>query len=657
VQRREFLKLSATGVAGALLGNLAGCSQSGGSSGGAAAPTSTVVSATSPAATAPLANPQVFPGAPALLNQTPASIVRGCQQELDLDLNVISGALPTDIEGHALFIAARPYQDGTAIFNGDGLIHRVSLEGGVAKLKARFAKTPCYYADEATRGTSDGFTNPNKGLIRMSQTLGVRNEANTALVPMGPGRLLACYDGGRPYEVDPVTLDVVTAVGAIDEWEDALDFPALISSFTPGEVFPTHLSTAHPSYDPRTGELFTVNYSNQRLSVLGLPILQKTFTDIIRWDGQGQLERFPLLDDQGQVLRLDMSAHQIQATRDYIVLMDSAFVIEPERLFLANAFRAQESQATLWIVDRSQLTSARSGQATQARKVVIPHEAVHFVAAYESPAGLLDIVLQHNETSDGSESLTTADVRYDNGQAVRPELAGAFHGSCDLTSVSHHRIDAAAGALVPGSSRRLVDDDYTWTIGFAAHRGATPPAQLDQLYFHSLGFQADVVTERVAKHYESHPSRNRSISSLPFGTGRPGSVFRYDAATSSVADGYLLPTGRVPSSPVFMPRKGGSGDTDGYLFTTIISDDKSWPGSSGDEVWLFDAQNLAQGPICRLGHPQLEMCFTLHTTWLEKLESRSAPYRVDVEAEHQAEVAKLSPALQDMFKRDIYPNF
>ena len=89
----------------------------------------------------------------------------------------------------------------------------------------------------------------------------------------------------------------------------------------------------------------------------------------------------------------------------------------------------------------------------------------------------------------------------------------------------------------------------------------------------------------------------------------------------------------------------------------MLSDDTSWSRSSGDELWVFDAADLARGPLCRLAHPQLDMPFMMHTAFLPELRPRAASYRIDVEADHQAEVRQLTPALQDLFRRQVYPHF
>ncbi|HEY9769149.1 MAG TPA: hypothetical protein V6C71_11745 [Coleofasciculaceae cyanobacterium] len=102
----------------------------------------------------------------------PQTIVAVSRQELiePVKLTIRDSAgntaiLPNDLPGH--FLVIRPSgspdslvtgsarvvwvsKDGwTPLYNGDGLVYRVSFEKGNASLKTRFVKPPCYYVDRA----------------------------------------------------------------------------------------------------------------------------------------------------------------------------------------------------------------------------------------------------------------------------------------------------------------------------------------------------------------------------------------------------------------------------------------------------------------------------------------------------------------------------
>jgi carotenoid cleavage dioxygenase-like enzyme len=203
------------------------------------------------------------------------------RQEINVPLQVLSGEIPADLHGHVYLNSPcgtvnspTPYPKylpngqvngewGDMIFNGDAMLFRFDFDQpGAVSVKSAMLRTPCYWADEATRlGTpyyDQGLYFRSMGIGRTSLRLGVRNQVNTALTPFRfapdqPTRLTANFDVGRPFELDPVSLKLKTAVGSNAEWRP--EFPLAAE-----QVFPMVQSTAHPSFDPRTREYFTVCY-------------------------------------------------------------------------------------------------------------------------------------------------------------------------------------------------------------------------------------------------------------------------------------------------------------------------------------------------------------------------------------------------------------
>ena len=143
--------------------------------------------------------------------------------------------------------------------NGDGFIIQVDFTNATnPKVKTKLMKTPCYYADEATKMGSKhhglmGFH--NMGITRISMLLGGRNQLNTATLPVKfknqkNGSLLATYDVGRPYILDPKSMELVTPVGRASEWMTAQ--PPMIPW-----PFGLIQTSAHPVFDPITCLLYT----------------------------------------------------------------------------------------------------------------------------------------------------------------------------------------------------------------------------------------------------------------------------------------------------------------------------------------------------------------------------------------------------------------
>ena len=571
---------------------------------------------------------------PALDRRLPLTLFDASDQERELALRVISGRLPADLQGHVFIVAALPWGNGAMIFNGDGMMYRLDLGVmGGARLTTRQAKTPCYWADVATRSSPMGFH--NVGVTRMSGTLGVRNELNTAWLPFGE-RLLVTYDGGRPWEVDVQTLELIAPMGTNAQWRSSIPF--VQGPFKP------HLSTAHPFFDEHTGQVFSVNYG---------PAFPDSpaFTDVLRWDGQGDLQRWTLVDERDEPVHITQSAHQLAVTQDYVILVDCAFLVENEQLFNANYARAQAPDAVVYLVRRDAL---RDDQ-TQApcRRVVIPREIVHLTADYDNPQGRVTLYVAHNNATDASEWIRPDDVLYPSGQPVRPQLVGHITSCTDLTSVGRHVIDAERGLLL--ESKHAKDDELTWAVGFLTHAGQTPAGRLEHIFFNAVGMTSESMTQRIVDLYRDHPHREIPIDKLP--EHRPGTLFHFDPTRAALVDAYVFPAGRFASSPQFVPRPQARHGADGYVVCTVVSDDDSWPGSSGDELWVFDAQRLAQGPLARLGHPELDLGFTLHTCFMHELKPRRSAYAVDVRQDYALALQDQPEAIKTLFEQDVFPRF
>ncbi|AFM05773.1 lignostilbene-alpha,beta-dioxygenase-like enzyme [Bernardetia litoralis DSM 6794] len=208
-------------------------------------------------------------------------LVSASREELDIELLVKEGQIPTDIYGHVFVNSSvgsvnsngLPYpkttpsgkansEYGSPILNGDSMVFRFDFDKtGKVTLKSRLLKPPSYYADLASKqGTARhkkyGFS--NMGISRISFELGASNLLSTALTPFKTKnedciRMLATSDLGRPFEIDINTLKVITPIGTNEQWQ-AKNVPFI------DWVFPIHQTSAHPSFDPITKELFTVNY-------------------------------------------------------------------------------------------------------------------------------------------------------------------------------------------------------------------------------------------------------------------------------------------------------------------------------------------------------------------------------------------------------------
>jgi len=638
------------------------------------------------------------------------------------------------LHGHLFIVAPvgnvhdRANTPRTSLLNGDGMVYRVDLAHTRAEVTSRIVKPACYWADRALepigawRGKINSFS--NQGISRTTLELGFRNFGNTALLPMfdeksGAARLLVTYDAGRPMEIDPVTLQTLTPVGAQKEWTSELDFKS-----TPFKLI---LSSAHPVWDATRGELFTVNYGRSVNSLLGakaevsegllgnvpdfghplldsllewiettpsvfktlsslihktgkalfhsvkklLPWLPEDFVKLVRWDGQGALTRWDVVirDENGsqEPLRIQDSMHQVAVTRDYVILADTNYKVgvnqwlynpRPEiptldrfvRLMLA---RPQLGQLALYIIPRAELTAGTS--TVVARRVILPFGAVHFLVDFDNPDKQITLHAGHGSALDIAEWVRTYDRAAWGPGAPPTELSGMLTNSADVGRLGRYVIDAETGNVI--SARTLADEGALWSLGLYAAENVPAwqrlPDRIRDIYWFTSGFRGEMMTRFILNLYRDYPDRLTTLSRLQElceENSSRSSLFRVDAESLTIKDCYEPEGFAMFSSPQIIPARSG-GPEGGLLIVT------EFRGEDASSLLIFDARDLASGPIARLSSPKLRLGLTLHTAWLPHIERSTAGYYVDPREDYGSEVASSrNPYMSEFFEREVYPH-
>jgi carotenoid cleavage dioxygenase-like enzyme len=185
------------------------------------------------------ANPGGFPHEPNYIGlNTPQ------RAEYAVDDLVVTGTIPDDVTG--TFFRAVPdpafppfVSDAGAILSADGMISAIRFAGGKVSTAIRYVGTARHLAEQAAgRALFGKYRNP---FTDRPEAKGIdRTVANTTPV-WHAGHLLMTKEDGRPYRVDPVTLETL----------GRYDFDGALRSET---------MTAHVRIDPETGELFAFGY-------------------------------------------------------------------------------------------------------------------------------------------------------------------------------------------------------------------------------------------------------------------------------------------------------------------------------------------------------------------------------------------------------------
>jgi carotenoid cleavage dioxygenase-like enzyme len=195
-------------------------------------------------------------------------------------LPILSGKLPEGLRGSLYRNGpARLERGGVRVghwFDGDGAILAVHLTESGATGLYRYVQTSGYQAEAA----ADKFLYPNYGMTTPGaiwERWGkpVKNAANTSVLPL-PDKLLALWEGGSPYALDPQTLET-RGTDNLTQLDEGAPF------------------SAHPKCDPQTGEIF--NFGIAPGLTTTLKVYKSDATGKIIQQGTTQLDGLPIVHD------------------------------------------------------------------------------------------------------------------------------------------------------------------------------------------------------------------------------------------------------------------------------------------------------------------------------------------------------------------------
>jgi all-trans-8'-apo-beta-carotenal 15,15'-oxygenase len=287
--------------------------------------------------------------------------------EHDYTVEQIDGRLPEDLTGTLYRIGPGKFQVGNTLlhnlFDGDGMIARFVLDGSSVRFSNRYVRARHFTHGRTSdrirfRGIGDqipGGPAPNIGRLPA-------NTANTNLVEYSGG-LLALWELGNPHRIDPDSLDTL----GLEDFEGTLGFLGAFS--------------AHPKFDPATGDMFN----------FGLDLLPTPRLRTCRIDRAGRAHRL------ASVPMWDLPwNHDFALTSRYMV-----FVLDPILPNIPKVVLARDSfiDSLEFKPDKGTrfLLVPRSG----GRPRIVEHEAllhVHLTNAYDDGDDVVvELVRLHTE--------------------------------------------------------------------------------------------------------------------------------------------------------------------------------------------------------------------------------------------------------------------
>jgi all-trans-8'-apo-beta-carotenal 15,15'-oxygenase len=505
----------------------------------------------------------------------------------DHNLQVTAGAWPSDIAGE-IFISA-PHPDtfgGSHPFYGDGMTYRLSLQSGTyGATQNQFAWRQRRIDSPSARLRAKRKDVFRSTMVGKHSPFGMTNAANTAPLAWG-NRLFMTWDVGRPTEVDPHSLTFLGEVGHRDDWSVFEAFPQ--------PILPMVRSTAHPVIDPDRNVMWTVNSENGQLRV-------------VRYTGTGSVESWPITD-----AIIPQTMHSITHTREWIIVADCAFKIEPQVIFGGKRTVPTNPTAPVFLIRKDDLERTSPGSEVPCKRFEIAPETNHYYAIYDDSDGI-KIVFEHTENSDIAMTQDLGDIDA-LGRPCDPRLRGlyGFPMSPDRTTLID--FNPTTGKL--SEYAELRDPSQLWTrqlsaLDYSADGMAKPTAR------HSVhhGWRPEAITQEMVELY-----RDRVNQSLWPTDETPPLLTTASMPDLKLTAIHAFAMDDFPTSPIFVPRiqsalsnPGGNtnraGGHDGYVVVPVVKD-------TGFRVELFDASAVNAGPIATLTAPNMMVPFVLHSAWM-----------------------------------------
>jgi beta-carotene 15,15'-monooxygenase len=298
-------------------------------------------------------------------------------EEHDTDL-AVEGSLPDWLSGSLIRNGPGSFETAAGEvdhwFDGFAMLRQFSFDGGGVRYRNRFLRTDAYEA--ARRGEfAGGFGTSGGSLLSRLKSFVLDDPYdNTNVIAERIGdEYVALTESTRWAQFDATTLETLGSA----EYD--------------GDVPAGNLACAHVHRDPWTGDTLTVETSFGRTSTYHVHELSAPTE-------RRHVASIPT-DEPAYI-------HSFAATRNYVVLVEFPFVVNPldffrpgDGTFIERYRWEPERGTTFHVVDR------RTGE-TVAAPVTDPFFAFHHVNAYEPSTGTADLVLDV-ETVPDAEAVET----------------------------------------------------------------------------------------------------------------------------------------------------------------------------------------------------------------------------------------------------------
>lgn len=490
-------------------------------------------------------------------------------QEFAYEITDIEGNIPAALKGSTLFRNGpsrfeRGSQRVSHYLDGDGYLAKIAFSPeGKAYFSSKFIQTAEHQLEAATHSFHfrTTFGNP-KGKTPLSHLLNLylKNPANTHVVLWGQGqheRLLALYEAGEPYRIDPYTLETLGAEdldGRLNTDPQPLSKLQALNRRAKGQ----QAMTAHPHIDPMRDRLVIWTWGID----VHVGKLNSLVIELTEYDSSWQV----LNKTTHKMPGAAVNPHDFALTPNYYVFFENAFSLNMLPYLLgrkapADCLTLEPRPTKVHLIPRP------DGNYADDPPLVLDTEqwfSIHQACAWENEDGTVEVYSSGWPATEGG-FLTSWSGYSPDFDAIAPTYLWQTLINPTTQSVSHR--------VAPGLESHCIAHPHTYP-----NQETQPSRYIYMAHCNSIG--------------QSSP---------------PTGYLRFDTQTHQheVWNSHPL---NFAEEPVVVPSSSPAED-DGYLLCMMY--DHLVKRSA---LNIFDTNNIAEGPICRLWLTHA-LAHGLHGSW------------------------------------------
>jgi hypothetical protein len=456
-----------------------------------------------------------------------------------------------------------------------------------------------------------------------------------------------------------------------------------------------------------------IEWVSEFFSTLSSKVLLRNNTVfLMKWKGKDAFEKWEIVDQNGNAIKLAHNMHQIGFSKNYILLCDTNFKFTFDTML---NFPFQNDQqigplirklmckpmnefSSLYILRRSDLNGNGNYKKVKAKRIELKYETVHFSVDYDDTDDIITIHSAHNCSACVADWLRSYDtLATDSSKKIRTDKLGLLAvGEMDIGRVGRLKIDASNGKLIEdqsefkffdGLENGSISKAHTWGIGLYTHRDMlsheTNTPKITHIFWQSYGLKEEHLSKFIFDMYsdKTRPKKEFSSDKMLELTKKGAPPVLQCVATASMEseDFFAFGEEQYMWSLQFVPRKirnpNISSGKDGYILTTVINGKSTGNQNEFDylpEIWIFDANNLKNGPVVRLNHPDFSFGFTIHSVWVERADEVNRPdYAINIREDYPLKHQKIfgiipvpdflrsnrDKKIAKLFENEIFPKF